>query len=278
VRLGVQFAEMSVRVWKAPNSSKTVFCIHNYVFNSKEFDYLASYLSDHGYNVICPDLLGRGSSGNLKSASQYHLLNMLKSLGSIFERYASSENFMLGSSYGGALALLAASSGLTLSGLILNDPPLAPHPDRLAYTNFLQELCQTGFADEQEFVNWLTPIMDREIGPFPEGALERFVKNNTAKRNSGYGLSIDSKLAEVVAGDMNMEFDLIPRLKAVNAPVLLLFASNSPYRHAADLSFLEKEVSRITLIDNITGNHPPLLIDEGICSTVRRFLDESSPA
>ena len=276
VRLGGQFAEMSVRVWKATNSRKTVFCIHQYMSNSTEFEYLASYLVSHGYNVICPDLLGRGSSGNLQNASQYHLLNMLKSLGSIVERYANSENFILGSSYGAALALFAASSGLQLSGLVLNDPPLTPHPNKIAYTRLLKELCLTSFADEQDFARWLATILDKEVGPFPPGALERSVKNNSAKRPNGYGLSVDAKLAVAVVADMDMEFDLLPRLKAVSAPVLLLFASTSPYRQAVDLSFLKTEKTHILLIDDIVGGHPPLLMDEKICSTVRRFLDENS--
>ncbi len=114
VRLGSQYAEMSVHVWKAAGSRKTVFCIHGYFNNATEFEYLASYLWSHGYNVVCPDLPGRGLSGRLNHVSQYNLLNMLKSLGSVVERYATHQNFLLGSSYGGALALLAGSTGLRL--------------------------------------------------------------------------------------------------------------------------------------------------------------------
>lgn len=275
VRLGGQFAEMSVRVWKAPSSQKTIFCIHGYFNNSTEFEFLASYLSSHGYNVVCPDLLGRGLSARLKHFSQYSLLNMLKSLGSVIERYATAHNFVLGSAYGGAIALLAASGGLNLSGLILNDPPLAPHPDREGFTQLICDLCLKTNKDEAEFKRWLHDLYDKNLGPFPAGALNRFVDNNTGSRKDGFGLWVDESLAHAVVDDMKMEFDLVPRLQAVKAPILLMFAGQSPYRQVADLSCLSTQPNRITIVDDIIGHHPPLFLDEGICSTVLRFLDEN---
>lgn len=276
VRFGRQFAEMSIRVWKAPGSRKTLFCVHGFLNNSTEFEYLASYLASHGYNVVCPDLIGRGASGRFQDAKHYSLLNMLKSLGSVVERYGTAQNFMLGSSYGGALGLFAATSGLKLAGLVLNDPPLAPHPHRDAFNQLLAQLCLHSCETEHDFTQWFAQWLETNLGPFQPGGAERFARNNTAKRPHGYGLDVDTKLVGVLAENFSEDFDLGPRLASLDIPALLLFSERSPYKDVTDLSFVHLPGSQTMMIRDLQGGHPPLLLDEDIAARIRLFLDRAA--
>jgi pimeloyl-ACP methyl ester carboxylesterase len=64
------FHRVVYREWGHPASSRVVVCVHGLTRNSRDFDALASALSDR-FRVLCPDMPGRGDSEWLRDANDY---------------------------------------------------------------------------------------------------------------------------------------------------------------------------------------------------------------
>src|SRR5687767_4838516 len=88
VRRGTKFAEMSVDTYEPAQHEATVFCLHDYLGNSRDFRQLGAFLSAHNYRVVCPDMFGRGDSAYLDEPQQYRMETHLFGLMAVMQRFA----------------------------------------------------------------------------------------------------------------------------------------------------------------------------------------------
>ena len=107
--------------WGNPKAARTVVCVHGLTRNGCDFDYLAQKLAKD-YQVLCPDMPGRGRSDWLTDPAGYtnavyiaDVVFMLASLGI-------TQVDWIGTSMGGIMAMMAANlhKGL-INHLVLND-------------------------------------------------------------------------------------------------------------------------------------------------------------
>lgn len=101
--------------------ASTVLCLPGLTRNSRDFEALAPHLARR-YRVLCPDLRGRGYSQRDPSYRSYQPAAYLADILALLETLSVPRVAIIGTSLGGLLALMLASSGQDLvAGIVLND-------------------------------------------------------------------------------------------------------------------------------------------------------------
>lgn len=100
---------------------RVLVCAHGLSRQGRDFDTLASTLSEH-YRVVCPDVVGRGRSDPLADPLGYTIPNYVADMVTLLARLDATEIDWVGTSMGGLIGLgLAALPGSPLRRLVLND-------------------------------------------------------------------------------------------------------------------------------------------------------------
>lgn len=111
--------------------AQPLVCVHGLTGNSRDFDYLAAHLIQHGYRLICITLPGRGDSGFLTDPLNYNYTQYIKDILAVLQHEKLDGVGLvdwLGISLGGLLGIHIAGMGDTpIRRLILNDVgPVVP--------------------------------------------------------------------------------------------------------------------------------------------------------
>ena len=125
--------EIHCTEWGAPHAP-VVLAWHGLARTGRDMDELARHLSERGYRVICPDLLGRGLSQWAALPQQEYCLRFFARIAvELFDQLDIEKAHWVGTSMGGAIGTVCAS-GLfepamrqRIQSLVLNDnaPQLA---------------------------------------------------------------------------------------------------------------------------------------------------------
>lgn len=118
--------KINITIYHHPTSDKTAFLIHGLGGHKEQWEYQANQLKEF-YSVIVPDLYGFGQSDKPSPTTYnpYTFTELSQDLTALFNRYATTENIILGHSYGGALATaLAINHQDTIKRLILISPTI----------------------------------------------------------------------------------------------------------------------------------------------------------
>ena len=106
-------------------SKPLVVCLGGVVNVAQRFNDLAMELKDN-YHVVCPDWVGRGSSGWLRDEGDYGFGTYVEQTRQLLAHLGGRPAILLGSSLGGSVAIaLAHAFPQQISKLILND--VGPH-------------------------------------------------------------------------------------------------------------------------------------------------------
>ncbi len=100
---------------------RALLCLPGLARTRRDFDALAASLPP-GWRAVCPDHRGRGDSGRDPKPRRYHTRTYARDAGEWLDHLQIDRAVVLGSSFGGwvALALAAARAG-RVAGVILND-------------------------------------------------------------------------------------------------------------------------------------------------------------
>ena len=115
----------NIRIIHIDNASeKTLFFLHGLGGRAEQFQAQIDFFKQ-GYNIVAPDLLGQGQSEKpVKNANTiYSFAEQNKDIQTIFTRYQTKENYLIGHSYGGGFAAyLALQNHDKIKKLILITP------------------------------------------------------------------------------------------------------------------------------------------------------------
>lgn len=117
---------LSITVLNKPAANKTtIFFLHGMGGLATQWRKQVTALQEN-YTLIVPDLLGQGQSEKAQAQTDinpYDFFELSKDIQSLFDRYATEQNIVLGHSYGGALAIyLAKNNASKIAKLILIAP------------------------------------------------------------------------------------------------------------------------------------------------------------
>lgn len=125
---------MSYWEWGDPNNAKVLLCVHGLLRTGRDFDALAQALSPY-YRVVCPDIVGRGSSDWLLDPTYYTVPQYVADIFTLLARLQPEVLDWFGTSMGGLIGLglnyalqSAPHNPIPLRKMVLNDvgPELNP--------------------------------------------------------------------------------------------------------------------------------------------------------
>jgi pimeloyl-ACP methyl ester carboxylesterase len=171
-------------------------CVHGYSGNSRDFDELAATLS-RNTRVICPDMAGRGDSAWLASPLQYNFPQFLADINTLIARLGVTSVDWVGTSMGGLLGMLLASSpGNPIRRLVINDVGAFLPMDSLQHiSQNLRGPRRFATLDEVEAHVRHT---HREWGELTDRQWRQLAIHSSRKVENGYRLHYDPNLANRV--------------------------------------------------------------------------------
>lgn len=107
--------------WGDPANPRVLLCVHGLTRQGRDFDTLASALSDH-YRVVCPDVVGRGESDWLPDPAGYGVPAYVADMVTLVARLNPGTLDWVGTSMGGLIGMgMASLPGNPVRRLVLND-------------------------------------------------------------------------------------------------------------------------------------------------------------
>lgn len=109
------------RDYAGPSGKPPILCIPGLTRNARDFEAVASRLAGQ-WRVICLDLRGRGDSAYARDPMTYVPLTYLQDIDALVDEIALDRFVIFGTSLGGILAMLLASTDRErIAGVLLND-------------------------------------------------------------------------------------------------------------------------------------------------------------
>jgi len=265
------FHRVAYREWGHPASSRVVVCVHGLTRNGRDFDALASTLSDR-FRVLCPDMPGRGDSEWLPDPNDYIFPTYLTALTAVLAHADVGETAWVGTSMGGLLGMiLAAQRATPLTRLVINDIGPAIEPAAL--------LRIAGYVG-------LDPVFDsfaalqahvREVSA-PFGALTdaqwTALASSTARQtpDGRWRLKYDPGIA-VPFRAAGSGGDLWAVWDAIRCPTLLLHGADSDLLSAQTVAAMRIRGPKPRLVEFAGVGHAPMLLTTEQIAPVVTFLD-----
>lgn len=124
----VGFHRMVYAEWGEHDNPEVLLCVHGLTRVGRDFDRLARAMVDR-YRVICPDVVGRGSSDWLRDPMYYGIPQYAADMATLIARLDVDRVDWVGTSMGGLIGIaLAGQAQSPIRQLVLNDvgPRLGP--------------------------------------------------------------------------------------------------------------------------------------------------------
>lgn len=280
---GASLHRLAYREWGDPANPRVLVCVHGLSRQSRDFDVLASAMSDR-YRVICPDMPGRGDSDWLDDPAAYIVPTYVSNVVTLLARLDVEQVDWVGTSMGGliglGLASLATRDGHTLvRRMVLND--VGPTIEPSAITRIAAYLgSRMQFDDLGSGIEYLRGISSGFGSHSAERweALSRPMFRPDPERAGGWRLHYDPRIAvpirattpEIARAGEAFLWALYERLRG---PVLLLRGADSDLLTAETATAMTARGPRAQLRVFEGVGHAPMLVEPEQIAVLREFLD-----
>jgi pimeloyl-ACP methyl ester carboxylesterase len=140
--------QLYYRDFGSDNTGTPVICLPGLTRNSRDFEDLATYISDRR-RVITPDLRGRGFSDHDPDWRNYHPLTYVKDTWTLLDTLGIEQVIVVGTSLGALIAMaMSAQHPDRISGVVMND--IGP------------EINPAGLARVQKYAGRVPPVTSWE--------------------------------------------------------------------------------------------------------------------
>ena len=268
------FHRVAYREWGHPFSARTVVCVHGLTRNGRDFDALASTLSDR-FRILCPDMPGRGDSEWLRDPMDYAFPTYLSTISALLAHAQAEQLAWVGTSMGGLLGMiLAAQPETPVTRLVINDvgPVLEPAALlRIASYVGLDPVFDTFEALEAHI---------REVSA-PFGALTDAqwsdLSRSTARRmpDGRWRLKYDPGIALPFRSASAPPADLWGTWDAIRCPTLLLHGAESDLLSLRTAATMRTRGPKPRFVEFSGVGHAPMLLSAEQIAPVAAFLDEA---
>lgn len=259
--------------WHSPSSQQVLVCCHGLTHNGRFFDEVAQVLADR-YQVICPDVLGRGDSDWLDNSEHYgyplYLSNAEQLLQHLRSQFEVQQVDWLGTSMGGLIGmLLEATQPGSLRKLVLNDVgiriPLAALQRIGSYVGKGRQFPSLDEA-EAEF-----RIIASPFGALTEAQWRTLTMRMFRQDSQGdWCYRYDPGIA-LAFERLEHDVDLSAAWSKVTCPVLVLRGSNSDVltvETAAEMA----ERQGVDVIEMTGCGHAPVLMENDQIQLLQHYL------
>ncbi len=265
--------------WGARDNPLVVVCVHGLSRQGRDFDVLASGLSQR-YRVICPDVMGRGESDHRPNAALYQVPVYVADMVTLLARLDVAEVDWVGTSMGGLIGLgLAALPDSPVRRLVLND--VGPTIEYAALERIGSYLGQRMRFDS--LAQGVAHLREISAGFGPHSEAEWLALSRPMFRPEGQGegggvrLHYDPRIAEPFAALTPAlaaagEAALWQAYDALRCPTLLLRGAESDLLSRATAQAMTQRGPRALLHELPGVGHAPTLVAADQIALVQHFL------
>lgn len=263
----------------------TVLCLHALTHNGRMFDFLAKDLCENGYEVICPDTLGRGESDYLLDKTHYGYPLYVKNFFQLIDALNLKKIILIGTSMGGIISTMICGSDRNkkeniVQKLVLND--VGPFIPKQAIARISQYIGARNEFEDLEAQKRLLKIVFKDFGLFDEQIHEdHFFEFYIKKLENGkYNLNYDPAIALAYVnkrGKPRMAFDFSywEVWEKINCDVMIIRGENSDLLLQETLAKMcENHFVKKTLVINGVG-HAPMLMKQTEIEEIKEFIQKA---
>jgi pimeloyl-ACP methyl ester carboxylesterase len=263
---------MSYSSFGKPKAGRTIVCVHGLTRNGRDFDALASALSEDAF-VVCPDVVGRGQSDWLDDPLTYavptyagHMLQLIRHLGV-------SEVDWVGTSMGGLIGMgIASMEAHPIRKMVLND--IGPFIPKAALERIGAYLgLALSFKSLADLEAHLREI-HAPFGPLSDAEWAHLAEHSAKQRDDGtFVLSYDPRIAEPFkTGDPVEDLDLWALWEAISCPTLVLRGETSDLLlpDTAEAMTARGPKAALRTIEGV--GHAPALMDRAQIQLIRDWF------
>ena len=268
--------KMAYKEWGEADNPNVLVCVHGLTRVSDDFDVLARSLSDK-FRVICPDVVGRGRSGWLRSSQNYQIQQYVADMVTLFARLQAEQISWLGTSMGGMIGMAIASlKENPIQKLILND--IGPNLNVTALTRISQYVSQPmRFVTFDEASHYIRSISET-FGEHTEDEWHKICKDVLRKDKDGmwirhYDLNLGMSM-QAISPDLAqaMQVMMWAAYDSISCPTLLLRGKESDLLLADTAIQMTNRGPRAKLVEFEKVGHAPTLVHEDQIAPIKEFL------
>jgi len=267
--------------WGNPTAKETVIYAHGLSRNGRDFDFLAEALAADGYQVIAPDMPGRGKSGHFQNIDHYNNLVYVEDTKALLDHLGLKKVKWIGTSMGGVMAMFYETKYPgTIQSLVLNDIgcvlPVSGLTPIAAYLSSERPIDKEGL--QQWLVNNWTEF-DVPGAPDEKYWQHLFSHYIRQKKNGDWALAYDPNIVAAFGkaiAQSNGDADFSPFCKLLaHVPTLLVRGEKS--------TLLTKDIAKKTralwnpatsFVEYLRPNagHAPMLMRDEEIATIREWM------
>ncbi|MGB0466665.1 MAG: alpha/beta fold hydrolase [Pontibacterium sp.] len=264
------FHRMVYHQWGSDDNERVLVCVHGLARNSRDFDELAKSLA-RDYRVICPDIVGRGSSDWLPTGSPYGLPQYLNDMTTLLARLNVEQVDWLGTSMGGIIGIcLAAQPNSPIRSLVLNDiGSFIPANALQRISSYLGHKEFSTLAEVEQYMksHYLA------LKNLNELQWQHLVRQGVRPLESGgYALHYDPAIAQATAAMADQDVDLMPFWRAIQCPQALIWGEASDVLTADTVTQMQALNSDMALLGLPGICHAPSLMEADQIRWVQHWL------
>lgn len=269
---------MAYWLWSSNEAvERTLLCVHGLTRNGRDFDYLAQTLSD-SYNILCPDIIGRGKSGWLTNTTHYTVDTYIADLLALLDSRKITQVDWVGTSMGGIIGMqLAATRPNLIRKLVLNDIGGLISATGLQRINSYAGL-QMMFTDRSSAEAYLR----NSFAPFgitQEDHWQHMLEHSFAILSNGeYQLTYDPGILDLMRDPAKklanpVDIPLWPLWDAITCPTLVIRGETSDILTAETLEEMVKRKPELTATLTIPNTgHAPALMEASQTQFIKDWL------
>lgn len=268
-----QFHEIAYTRWGESSENGTVICVHGLTRQGRDFDFIAGRLSADGYQVVCPDVVGRGLSGRLSDPTDYDLHQYELDMAMLIASLRVPEVDWIGTSLGGLIGiLLAGRANSPIRRLVINDiGPDLPLTAVLRIGTYVQN-APSSFESREAAEMYFRDI----LAPF--GKLNqqqwRHLSDHSIKPldNGRFALRYDRAIPRGFKPPMIHRRRLWTAWERIRCPILLLRGEDSDLLLPRTAEEMVQRNPRAKLVEVPDCGHAPALLKESQTRIIEEWL------
>jgi pimeloyl-ACP methyl ester carboxylesterase len=256
--------------WGAEDAPRTIVCVHGLTRNGRDFDRLATALSQH-WRVACPDVVGRGRSDWLADAAGYGYPQYMADMTALIAKLGVASVDWVGTSMGGIIGMmLAAQPNSPIRRLVLND--VGPFIPKAALERIAGYVGLDPTFDSVGDLEAHLRKVHEPFGPLSDSDWRHLALQGYRRLDDGrFGLAYDPGIAQAFRTKIE-DVEFWPVWDAIACPVLILRGARSDLLPARTAAEMTRRGPKGMLVEIAEAGHAPALMTPEQIGIVRDWL------
>ncbi|HTH59135.1 MAG TPA: alpha/beta hydrolase [Paraburkholderia sp.] len=262
--------------WGERDNTRVLVCVHGLTRSGRDFDRLASALSDR-YRVVCPDVVGRGLSSWLADPRGYGIPQYVADMVTLIARLDVGRVDWFGTSMGGLIGMaLAGLPDTPIRKMVVND--VGPHIEPVALERIGSYLGRDElFATLQDGIDRAAELAN-SFGPLSADEWRAINTPLLHEVEGGWRFRYDPRIAQPFAAvtpeqNATAEAWLWRSFAAIDAPVLVVRGAQSDLLSRDTVVKMVATGRRVSSVEIEGVGHAPAFVDTRQIDIAKGFFD-----